>query len=388
VSRRVLFFWIAGGLICAALAAYLFFTFVELETVQEKGEMSLEAQRNPWLATERFLQRMGRKTQSIKHSVTLDSLPEGGVLVLAGGRGEGVMDEARAEKILDWVARGGYLVLEFSGWGGSIEENPLLAPFEITHDFDTVAPQDIERYERDNAIPFFEAGLPDDKQRYRLTEKYYPHIGRGEISPLWQIEDRYGNTMLHYAWDRGHVTVVSDLAFLDNDELGDFDHAEFFWALLQRYQPEGAIHLAVRMEYQKTLWQWLSATGWRLLPSAAILILLWLFWVVPRFGGVRVAPEVERRGLSEHLLALGHCLWRENALNTLRETARREIAQRLARRHPRLSRLSAAKQYEELARQSGLAFTEINAALNSITPPTPETFTRAMQTVQSLDRAL
>ncbi|MDR1648090.1 MAG: DUF4350 domain-containing protein [Zoogloeaceae bacterium] len=393
MSRRALLYWLIGGLACVVLAAYLFGEYVELETVQKEGEMSLEARRNSWLATERFLKRMGRRTQRIKSPVALDSLPEGGVLVLADGRRGGVMNEARAQKILDWVARGGYLVLE-RDWG-EVKKDPLLAPFGVSGcgcDSKTKK-RGIERLEEGERYGLFvEAGLPGSKQRYRLDPKFRT-MKAGETPPLWQIENSYGSQILHYVRGRGNVTVVGTLDFLDNDELGDFDHAEFFWALLQRYQPTGVIHFVSRLEYQ-TLWQWVLTTGWRVLLGAATLILLWLFRVVPRFGGVRAEPEAERRGLSEHLLALGRCLWREGALDTLLDTARREIAYRLAQRHPRIPQLPAAEQSQELARQSGLAAAEIDAALHRKTTPggsiqlSPETFTRTMQTVQNLERAL
>jgi hypothetical protein len=386
MSRRVLF-WIVGVVVFVALAAYLFFENMELETVQKKSGMSLEARRNRYLATERFLVRMGRKIQRVERPVALESLPEGGVLILMTAGDNGVMNADRAQKILDWVARGGYLVLD-QNWGGT--ENPLVAPFGIKERDREEEKKGIVRRERDasgsGTSSFVEATLPGSGQRYRLSPKYST-MEAGETPPLWQVEGSYGSQMLHYAWGNGNVTLTGSLRFLNNYELDDFDHAEFFWALLQRYQPDGVIHFAQRLEYQ-TLWQWLSTTAWRALLGTAALILLWLFWVVPRFGGVRAVPEVERRGLSEHLLALGRCLWREKALASLLDTARREIDQRLAQRHPRLLRLPPLEQHQELARQSGLAVAEINAALGSDAPPSPETFTRAMQTVQDLERAL
>ncbi|MDR2638037.1 MAG: DUF4350 domain-containing protein, partial [Zoogloeaceae bacterium] len=372
MSRRDLLFWIIGGFALVALAAYLLVENLEREIVREKGEMSLEARRNPLLATERFLARMGRETRRLESPVALDSLPEGGVLVLADGR-EGMMDDARAQRILDWVARGGYLILERDS--GSVENDPLLAPFGVMDNDDRA--EGVDRREHGNSSPFAEARLPGNDQRYRLSSSFFRNMKPGENPPLWQVEDRYGSIILHYAWERGNVTVMGGIRFLDNRELEDFDHAEFFWALLQRYQPEGVIRFATRMEYP-TLWQWLSTVAWRVLSSAAALILIWLFLVVPRFGGVRATPEAERRDLAEHLLALGRCLWRENALGTLLDTARREIAYRLAQRHPRLTRLLAVERSQELARQSGLAVAEIDAALHDYgdEPPSPETFTR------------
>jgi hypothetical protein len=391
MNRRALLLWILGGCLVTTALLLLFTEYVELETFQEKGEMSPEAQRNDWLAVERLFTRMGRKTRQIKSPVALDALPEGGVLFLRSLRGQAV-DKARAQKILDWVARGGYLIVERSG---AVEDDPLLAAFGVTDDDDATERPGAVRYERgqdaSDSLAFIEARLPGHDQGYRLASRYTQEIKPGEETsaktPLWQVENEEGSVMLHYAWGRGNVTLASRLGFLDNDELGDFDHAEFFWALLQRYQPGGVLCFATQMQFP-TLWEWLSKTAWRVLLSAAALILLWLFWVVPRFGGVRAAPEAERRGLAEHLLALGRCLWRENALGALREAARREIAYRLARRHPGVARLFAAEKTQALARQSGLAAVEIDAALHDNAPPSPETFTRAMQITQSLERVL
>ncbi|MDR2626054.1 MAG: DUF4350 domain-containing protein, partial [Zoogloeaceae bacterium] len=153
MSRRALLFWIFGSLVFVALAAYFFAQNVEWETYREKGKMSLEARRNPYLATERFLARMGRETRRIKNPSALDSLPEGGVLVLANERDNAGLYTrlARSQAILNWVERGGYLILERDR--GTVENDLLLEPFEVMDNDNMTERPGIVRHERDMDAP-------------------------------------------------------------------------------------------------------------------------------------------------------------------------------------------------------------------------------------------
>jgi hypothetical protein len=233
-----------------------------------------------------------------------------------------------------------------------------------------------------------EASLPGSDTSYR-----YFRFGNGLTSslpvPAWRAgaaDDR--SAIVHYAWGRGQITVFEGLQpFLGNWQIDKYDHAELIWALLQQYQPQGKIHLASRMTVP-TLWQWLVESAWMVLISMALLIALWLWRIVPRFGGTLASPSLERRDLVQHLSAIGRSVWREGGIAHWLTVVRQAIHKRLSLRHPYLYRQEATEQQSALAKIAACSTKDIRLALTRGRAPTPAEFTVAMQTLQRLDQRL
>jgi hypothetical protein len=177
------------------------------------------------------------------------------------------------------------------------------------------------------------------------------------------------------------------LHFLDNRQINQLDHAELIWALLQRYQPQGELRLAARMTVP-TLWQWLVESAWMALISAALLIALWLWRIIPRFGGTIATPISERRDLVQHLVAIGRSVWREGGITHWLNVVRQAVHKRLSLRHPYLYRQDASEQRIALAKIAGCKTKDIQTALTSGQALAPDDFTVAMQTLQRLDQRL
>ncbi|MDR2689163.1 MAG: hypothetical protein LBB76_05325 [Azoarcus sp.] len=362
--------WVA---IAAALLLWIFAN-IERVTVRRHEGMQEEAVQNPFLAAERLFSRLGRKMKHIRRGSEFDALVAGanGVLILK--QAEHTFTPQQAEQLLKWVEHGGYLIAEVNV---SDKANFLAQTFGV----ESASPKN-----RANAADHVEVVLPDDPLRYRLfaRSRSLQGLAVGGKRPQWQAGED-GAQMLHYAHGRGNVTLVGSLSFLANGQIGQFDHAELAWALLQRYQPDGVIHLARRSKYPP-LWRWLTESAWMAVISFVLLIVLWLWSVIPRFGGLRAAPEAARRDLAQHLFAIGRSLWREGGLGSLRERVRQEVAQRLALRHPALDRRPANERRAALARMSGLAERDIRKALDDKQAlPSPEDFTRTMRILQRLE---
>ena len=349
-----------------------------------------EARRNPYLALERLFEQLGHPIERINSPRSLDKLPTDGALILDENRRRNI-DPARAERLLDWVRNSGYLIVVAE----NASDDPLLSKLGLTH---YQAPPfqcnagDIGNPEKSEALlqkkpRLIEFNLPDNDTLYRLE-----HSGRGLSSslpePVWRAgptETR--NALLHFAWGRGQITVFDNLEFLDNRGIGQFDHAELIWALLQRYQPQGKLHLASRMEIP-TLWEWLAESAWMLLISAAVLIALWLWRIIPRFGGTLTTPINERRDLTQHLSAIGRCVWREGGLAHWLTVVRQAMHKRLSLRHPYLNQQDASEQHIALAKIAACKTKDIWSALTPGQAQSPDEFTKTMQTLQRLDQRL
>ncbi|MDR0441326.1 MAG: DUF4350 domain-containing protein [Candidatus Accumulibacter sp.] len=369
MSRRVIWSLLTVTAL-VTLATLWFLQNFERVPVKTYESMQREARRNPYLAAERLFSRLGRTVTRIDRPAALDALEAGGVLILERGHRR-VVDQERARRLLEWVAHGAYLIVEAESDG----DDPLLRALGAKYD---------ELYP--DPASCVEAVLPGSDLVYKISA-WGQGLTAGKLPPDWRVSGPDKDLILHYGWGRGNIAVVGSMTFLYNWNLGDFDHAELAWAMLRRYQPDGVVYLAARLEH-RTLWQWLAEFAWRALISVAALVVLWLWFVAPRFGGARAAPDAARRDLAQHLLAIGRSLWREGGLGHLRDIARREIAQRLTQRHPTLARRPPGERHDALARIADLDGRKIAEALADEQTPSPETFTRAMQTLQHLEHKL
>ena len=359
-----------------------------------------EARRNPYLALEHLFGQLGRPVTRLESPRSLDAMPAGGVLILDGNRRRNVNPE-RAGRLLDWVQGGGYLIVAAEDVG----DDPLLAKLGVSHykaspSMQCPAEETVGKPVEKPAekTPPAKPGIvkPPLPVEFRLpgsdTSYRFSRHGNGLTSSSPEPEWRAGltaerNAVLHYTWGQGRITVLDGLQFLNNRQIGNLDHAELIWALLQQYQAQGELRLASRMEVP-TLWQWLIESAWMVLISAALLITLWLWRIIPRFGGTLTAPIAERRDLIQHLAAIGRSVWREGGITHWLSIVRQAVHKRLALRHPYLFRQEASEQRIALAKIAGCKTKDIQSALTSAQALAPDDFTLAMQTLQRLDQRL
>ena len=388
MKRRIIWSLLAIGALATLISVWFLQNFEQVP-VRHREAPQKEARRNPYLAFERLLQELGRPIERLESPRSLDQLPAQSILILDESRRRNVTP-ARVERLLDWVHGGGYLSVAAE----NASDDPLLRKLGVSH---YQAPQgqcapctkDKTEEEADDDDPpvEIEVTLPINQTRYRLE-----HFGRGLSSsspePAWQAGSaKERSALLHFRWGRGHITVIDDLSFVDNHSLGDHDHAELIWALLQHYQAQGKIHLASRMEIQ-TLWQWLAESAWMLLISGALLIALWLWRIIPRFGGTCPSPIDERRDLTQHLSAIGRSVWREGGVTHWLSVVRHALNKRLSLRYPDLNRMDASEKRMVLAKIADCKTKDIHSALMSGQAQSAEEFTRTMQTLQRLDQRL
>jgi hypothetical protein len=386
--KRIFIWSLVAVAVLATLGTLWFLENFEQVPTSRWEAAQKEALRNPYLAFERLLSQLGRPVTRLESPRSLDALPAGGVLILDNNRRRNV-DKARAGRLLNWVQEGGYLIVA----GENLGDDPLLAKLGLSR-YRAESSQQCAKDETPPPKPELptppvpiEITLPDSDISYR-----YSRLGNGLTSslpvPAWRAglaDDR--SAVLHYTWGRGQITVFDGLQFLGNWQIDKNDHAELIWALLQQYQPQGKIYLASRMEVP-TLWQWLIESAWMVLISLALLIVLWLWLIIPRFGGTLAASDGERRDLVQHLSAIGRSVWREGGIAHWLTVVRQAIHKRLSLRHPYLYRQEPSEQRIALAKIAACKTKDIWSALTPGQAQTPAEFTVAMQTLQRLDQRL
>ena len=398
MKRKIIWSLVAFMVIATLLALWFMQNFEQVPAKHWENAQK-EAVRNPFLALERLFGQLGRPLVRIKTPAVLDSLPASGVLILDNNRRRN-LNPARAERVLELVRKGGYLIVaaEYAG------DDPLLTKLGVSKyreaqlqcktcktdtptDPATDAPKNVPVTTRPKLLPTIEIRLPESNVVYHL-KRSGEGLTNGTLQPIWRAgvsETR--SSVLHYAWGSGQISVIDNLYFLHNFQLDDDDHAELIWALLQRYQPQGEIRLASRLEVP-TLWQWLAESAWTALISLALLIALWLWRIVPRFGGTLAPAAIERRDLLQHLAAIGRSVWREGGIAHWLAVVRQAVHKRLALRHPHLNEMEPSRQHDVLAKMIERPTKDLRSALTPGPAQTPNEFTKAMQTLQSLDQHL
>ncbi|HNJ51596.1 MAG TPA: DUF4350 domain-containing protein [Accumulibacter sp.] len=376
MKQRALY---AGLLLCAALGLAGFWLLSHLERVPvvQREPAQDEARRNPYLALERFTERQGGRLARSSDARVLARLPPAGTLFLDRQRPQ-FLSTARLQELLDWVANGGYLiaVAELPGVA-----DPLLDSLGISR---TARPP---RSRKPAGV--LEVALPgaDRTLRVDLAETM---LRPGVRQPDWAAGRRASAAqILHFSVGRGHLTVAVDLdQQLSNARIGDNDHAELYWSLLERYDrsPQPQVLLLSRLR-MPTLFAWLWEIAWAACLSAGALLGLWVWRVVPRFGNIGPDAPPGRRELREHLAAIGRYLWRSGGLSALLAPARERFQRRLQVRQPAIAALPPEARAVALGALSHRPAAAIAAALAG-QADNPRTFTAALRLLRNLERDL
>lgn len=332
MSLRQALVWLLLLAIAAAGAAWFLKNF-EYTTRKIHTGYSGEALRNPWLAVQRLVERMGVRAVPIVTPPDLRDMAASGTLVLPARRN--TLTQPLRESILQWVERGGRLVVaaEYSG-----QPDPLLDALGVKRSF--VRPEDI------GTKADMEIRLPgeDDALQVRLPRTMRLEGG----NPVFAFDGGQGNVLLVLERGKGRVFVVNDLFFASNALIGVDDHAEFFWALASAEPAGGTVYFFNRPG-KLSLSQWLQENAWAPLGGLALLVLLWLGSAAPRFGPVSPDPPRGRRRLLDHLRASGRFLWSNGGAQRMLDAARDACLRRIARAHPDFLAVPEAERPQRLA---------------------------------------
>ncbi len=333
-----------GVLVIIALAlAVLFPRYFQRVTERVYVGYKGEAAHNHHLAAQRFLQQKGFDAQKLRRLGQLEQLDSDAMLFWSR-----VPSEGERTRLLDWVSRGGHLLLDTPQ-----SQEALLKDIGVKHywpdeprkDADDTTPS--RRTGTEKAKPKRAAGaatLVCSEGRVSCSEPRLVVAGQQEFmleidfgARLTQSEeqaqsqflrsawDDYGYVMLERAFGRGRITVLANDRHFYNELIGDHDHAawlSFVVGAQQRQVWFADVPLAA------SLWDWLREHAWPVLLAAAIVIVLGLWRAVTRFGPLLPGQAPGRLSFRDHLVACGRFHWRHAAAHHLLHNVEQE-AQRL-----------------------------------------------------------
>ncbi len=310
------------------------------------------ARRNPFLAAERFLTRVGIHARSAGGQGLLRTPPDTRDMLVIDGLP--ALNEARRHDLRQWLEAGGRMLVE-----AVHEREPDAAPRpEVFLDGFGVALRSIDDLARD----------ADAVAELQVAGHLEPvRVG---FHPRWYLEDQGGTAvghalvdgkarLLQYRVEDGLLYVVSDSLWLGNGAIGAQDHALFLALLAADRDTVWLVHDVSVPGLALLLWRAAPAA----IISAGLLLALWLWHLGARLGPLLPEPAASRRDLLQHLQAAGDFAWRTGRGGLLVQQTRRRVERHWLSHHPRLKALDEADRAAHIAALSGLGPGAVRAAL-------------------------
>ena len=378
MSGRTIAVSLVGGLLLLLVAWFL--ATHDRVTRQDWVGPSGEARLRPYLAAQRFAERMGLKVSEVRSLPGLDALPAGGVLLVPNRRQE--LHTARLADLLRWVENGGHLIVEAEFLG---VPDPLLDQLGV---------------KRSVAEPLknpLTLDVPGARQRLRV----FFGDGMRLDAEQGKAHLRIGASLVSFARGRGMVTAASSLRFVRNPgfedhfaelrkapapSIGALDHAELFARLLA-LTPGQELVVYFRPT-RLSLWGFLKEHAAPALVAGGLLLVLWLWSIIPRFGPVAPDAPPGRRRLLDHLRASGRYYWVNGLRSQLVVAARDAALRRMARAQPDFASAPAAERAARLSSLAGISKEEAARFLGAAGQMRGADFIRLTQHAQRVHSAL
>ncbi|MGH8491590.1 MAG: DUF4350 domain-containing protein [Moraxellaceae bacterium] len=392
-------------LILALLLAAFFACFTLEEREYDSGQSS-EARMNPWLAAGRVLEKQGQK---IRFAPAYGSLPKHADVIVLATPVE-YLDPQEQLALLAWVKKGGHLVTELQDIS-----TPDAAPDESDLLYKTLGVQLYDAADESPAEPaasnkpaatsaqtsaqtsaaHASAKIPrarflptrishEGELQSTLEADYFLRYRR--LTPVWTVSSAERFHALRFALEQGHITVLSDLAWMRNRNLGEADNAALLWRMVDA--KAGATVWLIHGEQRPSLFTLLLEHAAPLLKAIALFVLVWLWHASRRFGPLQTPQENQRRRLGEHLEASGRYLMQQGAIAALMQASRQRLLAQVQRQHPQWRRLPVARLAEHLGERASLETAAILRVLNDRPPENLLQFAADIRLLNRLRKAL
>lgn len=414
--QRKLLYAIFIILIVAAAIVWFFNAYEKVE-VEIVSDVSDEVRRNQLLAAERFFKASGYEAESTTGRDLLKKLPPENDTLIVNNFFSSLSEEKERE-LLDWINNGGHLVItprifwtkeKGSGY-------PLLDDLGIERrGFKlNIFGLDLNTYSADNGIEVTVPGIEEpvdayfDRKSWLVLDNWEPdyaipyrgtlkkqseskdenaereQTGKANAKPNSQDEsddddDRQRYHLVQTRYGNGLITVTSDNMFMQNDYIGDLDHA---WLLTLLTDTRGKIWLL----YDKSmpsLWQLFLRHGSPVLIALAVMLIIAIWYAMRRAGPILSINESSRRDLIEHLDATSRYHWRNGNRDYVTGVTQKQVLEFWHRQHSLLARMDQEQQVEWISEHSGLEQNDIGFALFS-RAENQEQLVRQAQTLQLL----
>ena len=329
----------------------------EQVTEQAWTDFRGKAKRNPWLAAQRLVHRFGQPATELRSLPQLRNLPPRATLIIP--RSHHTINGHLRDEIIDWVRRGGYLIVEAEY---PRQKDPLVEAFGVDR-YSVEIDEFDEPLEEFGEAEFETIKLPNASVPAKVDLQPFMSV---DAQDTWfRADGYYGTYLLIKRSGRGAATIVYDLDYARNRSIGSLDHAQFFVDLVRLREeiipnegigpaPQAAQVMFFNRPGKLSLVTWLRKHAWAPLAGGAAALLLWLWRVIPRFGPIMPDAERRRRRLLDHLRASGRFLWSNGHATRLVEASREACLRQIGRSLPHFLSATSEARIEQLVHTLGI----------------------------------
>ncbi|XOZ33627.1 DUF4350 domain-containing protein [Halomonadaceae bacterium KBTZ08] len=357
------------------------------------GRFTDKANQDPFLVADRFLQQWGVTFGKERGFSRLDGdnneRPMPGTdetLLLLNAYGQ--LSEHRSDNLLEWVERGGHLIVTaenpFVGLSSTIQ-TPLFDHFglRVKEAESGSGPGTKAGQACDDLQAPITFSMADDETELQMAMTGDRILQVPEDHKSRQVADDSGPRLVQLDAGKGQVTFVASAAIWRNAYVGCHDHAYLLWRLVPEQSKLRILH---NLE-GPSLWDAVQnrASLAALAFATGILLLLWHHGV--RFGPVRESASQRPRSLLEHVDAAAHFAWRHRRQERLLRSVQQEVEGLAAQAIPGFRALGPEARHQALAHHAGLDETSVTRAMGG-NPTDEHAFLAAMQTLKSLRESL
>lgn len=353
------------------MAAALALTACDYTEVEREVGYKGKARINPWLAAERFVGRMGRETRSVISWTAPEW--EDAVWMLPATV---LNNESFTRRMEDWVRGGGHLILLVEH--ADAETNDW-SRHDVTPELEPALFSMLRRtgIDLDKGVKASSEKITFESETFRVDAKSDVSVKTAGGTPGVFASVECGD---------GRITVLTDGRLFRNRWIGDHDHAALLDALVESMDYDGAV--GIMRGSGLSLWALLREHLWPVLLGLGVLVVLWLWKNLTRFGPVETAavPQ-ELRGFEHHLEALGDFQWRLDRAASLLAPLREQIVELGQRTSMRAGRRDDDF-FQFLADRAGLPRERVFRALAEAAPADAAILTRTTADLQQLLKVL
>jgi hypothetical protein len=199
----------------------------------------------------------------------------------------------------------------------------------------------------------------------------------------WQGDD-YGVHFLQIYVTDGLLTVMSDGAIWQSQNIGKADHAFLLQVLAANSEKVRFFYGAQMPSIFQLMRRWLP----ELIFALAVWLLAWLLYRGQRFGPIRQQQITTRRSMQEHIFASAAHHWRQRQMQSLLKPLRDDIARHARRSLPNYDNQDVRDQYSQLSSKSNLSESQVEYAMNNTTAKTEDKFLAQIQSLQMIRKSL
>lgn len=334
-----------------------------------------KARRDPFLAAERFLEE---NDFDVTMHTWFGAGPSQDAAVVATA--QSFDSYGTSDSVLDWVSHGGNLLLLLDGgetFHDDFEEEPLKKKTK-TRTERTELLEKLGISEAHDSNKELEVKFDDAQAKVEMPGRFKWKDGHAPARTIFSAGDGDLIGLTSFRSGAGRITIAAHAKPFRNRYIGEADNA---WLLLRLIGQANANEVwflnGVKVSFFGMLWE----HGWMALIAAAVLLAVWLWRSLPRFGPLRAPEETGMRDFAEHLSLTGAFLWRHrqhaHLIAPLREAVTRAALRcGLIRNDPDFP--------EKLAELAQMEPMRVRAALLSENITEPRHFLRAIQDLRQL----